>query len=80
MCLREQEREKENPPKKPAVRYSLEGYTEHQKGKLGQQQKWVVLYESQEQLERFIDDALDKKEISAKIVFLAGYLMNWLNG
>ena len=50
------------------VRYSLEGYTEHQKENWANS-KSIVLYESQEQLERFIDDALDKRNLSKKLYF-----------
>ena len=50
------------------VRYSLEGYTEHQKENWANS-KSIVLYESQEQLERFIDDALDKRNLNQKLYF-----------
>ena len=50
------------------MRYSLEGYTEHQKENWANS-KSIVLYESQEQLERFIDDALDKRNLNQKLYF-----------
>lgn len=53
------------------VRYSLEGYTEHQKENWANS-KSIVLYESQEQLERFIDDALKGKVNGKKMYF--GYI------
>ena len=50
------------------VRYSLEGYTEHQKENWANS-KSIVLYESQEQLERFIDNALSNNTSNQKFYF-----------
>lgn len=64
---RKEEKEK-NAEETSGVRYSLEGYTEHQKENWANS-KSIVLYESQEQLERFIDDALDKRNLNKKLYF-----------
>lgn len=50
------------------TRYYLEGYTDHQKENWAGS-KSVVVYESDAQLEQFIDDALNKRNLDKKMYF-----------
>ena len=51
-----------------SVRYSLKEYSDHQKENWASS-KSIVIYENDEQLSRFIDDALNKKNLNKKIYF-----------
>lgn len=50
------------------TRYYLEGYTDHQKENWAGS-KSIVVYESDAQLEQFIDDALNKRNLDKKMYF-----------
>lgn len=51
-----------------SVKYSLKEYSNHQKASWASS-KSIVVYENDEQLSQFIDDALNKKNLNKKIYF-----------
>lgn len=51
-----------------AVKYSLDGYSEHERENWAKSSR-IVVYENDAQLERFIHDALDGKNLGQKMYF-----------
>ena len=61
-------RGQKNTAENGGVKYQLIPYTEHQKENWAES-KSIVVYENQAQLEQFIDDALNKKNLDKKMYF-----------